>query len=91
MRIKLNLDNIVNNIPSSTLVFGFYTLTNQSNFSDSWQGVTQLSFTRTPSSVSCGVIQNGTTFTLNATTLHFLSATDDYIVFDCDLDTLVDA
>ena len=87
MRIKLNLDNIVNNIPSSTLVFGFYTLTNQSNFSDSWQGVTQLSFTRTTSSVSCGVIQNGTTFTLNATTLHFLSATDDYVVFDCNLDT----
>lgn len=87
MRVKLNLNNIVNNIPSSNLVFGFYTLTNQSNFSDSWQDVTQLTFTRTTTSVSCGVIQNGVTFTLNANTLHFLSATDDYVIFDCDLDT----
>lgn len=87
MRVKLNLDRITTQSLQTTLYFGFTNIRNQENFSDSWQDVTLLSFTRQYLSLTCGVIQNGITFTLNENTLLFLSATHDYVIFDCDLDT----
>ena len=87
MRVKLNLDRITTQSLQTTLYFGFYNIRNQENFSDSWQDVTLLSFTRQYLSLTCGVIQNGISFTLNENTLLFLSATHDYVIFDCDLDT----
>ena len=82
MKIKINLNKLLSNIPSSTQDFTIASITSTENVIDSYSYMVAIQVTRTTSNVTCVISAGGGTATLTGSGILGISLTNDYIIVD---------
>ena len=84
MKIKIDLQKILDNATLVTQEFSLSNFTYKENVYSTYQSLYGLKITRTSSNATMIIYAGGSEVTKNGSQILTLSATNDYVVFDCD-------
>lgn len=82
MKLKINLNKLLSNIPSSTQDFTISDITSTENTINSYANMVAIHITRTSSTATCVIYAGGGVATLTGNDILNASLTNDYIIVD---------
>ena len=82
MKVKINLNKLLSNTPSSTQEFTISNVSSVENIVNNYQSMVAIKVTRTTSTATCVIYAGGGTATITGNDILNISLTNDYIIVD---------